>query len=67
VQSTESEDTSSRKKSESSTMGEGTTVSDLHLKQYWSEVLVSSILDMKMKEADLKARVAVGIKPGYHK
>jgi hypothetical protein len=48
----------SRKKSESSTMGEGATLSDL---------LVSSILDLKVKEANHKAGIAVGKKPGYHK
>src|SRR5271155_2428336 len=65
-QLTEFGDTNRGRKSESSTMGEDTTLSDVQLKQYWSEVLVSSILDMKMKEADLKAGIAVGKKPGYH-
>jgi hypothetical protein len=63
---TEFGDTNRRRTSESSTMGEDTMLSDLQLKQYWSEVLVSSIPDMKMKEADLKAGIAVGKKPGYH-
>jgi hypothetical protein len=63
---TEFGDTNRGRKSESSTMGEDTTLSDVQLKQYWSEVLVSSILDMKIKEADLKAGIAVGKKPGYH-
>jgi hypothetical protein len=64
---TEFGDTNSGKESESPTMGEDTTLSDLQPKQYWSEVLVSSILDMKIKEVGLKARIAVGKKPGYHK
>jgi hypothetical protein len=64
---TEFEDTNSGRKSESPTMGEDTMLSDLQLKQYWSEVLVSSILDVKTKKADLEAGIAVGKKPGYHK
>ena len=45
----ESGDTKDGRKSESSTVGEDVTLSDLQLEQYWSEVLVSSILDRKDK------------------
>jgi hypothetical protein len=64
---TEFGDMNSGRKSESSTMAEDTMLSDLQLKRYWSEVLVSSILDVKTKKADLEAGIAVGKKPGYHK
>jgi hypothetical protein len=63
---TEFGDTNSGRKSESSTI-EDTMLSDLQLKQYWSDVLVSSILDVKIQKADLEAGIAVGKKPGYHK